>query len=324
MFSGGLKTSPDQLFANWSPHATPEDVIACYRLLLGRTPDEGGLRAFNAFVAAREHSPLELAQLFYNSPEAIALRARLAAESTEIQTIEIDRFKIRVMPNWNGINSEIALTHNYEPHLRSNMEPFFKKGRVFADIGANVGFFSLLAASHGCDVFSFEPHSRNAWLLHQSSLLNKFKIQLFPVALADQSKLIVYNQVDGNGQVSEINENLPAIGQEVLRAQSLDSLLNQKPDVIKIDVEGFEAIVMAGATRALEAKPTVFSEFSPAGLETISRVSGADYLQIFVSRGYQLFHIHQDASREHCSAAELVSRGQESQTGFIDIMATPA
>src|SRR4051812_19879990 len=59
---------------------------------------------------------------------------------------------------------------------------------VLADIGANVGMYSVLAASRGARVFAFEPESQNYALLNRNIMLNGMdaRITAYSVALSDK------------------------------------------------------------------------------------------------------------------------------------------
>lgn len=74
-----------------------------------------------------------------------------------------------------AVGSEIYRTRKYEPHVTSAIITRLKSGTGFLDIGSNIGYFSLLAASLvGLDgkVFSFEPSQYNIKLLYLNKHIN--------------------------------------------------------------------------------------------------------------------------------------------------------
>jgi len=149
----------------------------------------------------------------------------------------------------------------YERDLQRLLAASLKPGDVFFDIGANVGFFSLLGASlvePTGHVYAFEPFPRNVGLLERNLALNEVaNVTIFPAAVADTEGW-------GNlGSASSPSQN--SLGSEGLRVSlvSLDALSSagrlSDPSAMKIDVEGAESRVLAGARRMLErCRPLIF------------------------------------------------------------------
>jgi FkbM family methyltransferase len=118
------------------------------------------------------------------------------------------------------------------------------EGDTVIDIGANIGLFSLLAASRGAKVFSFEPFPGNYQLLLDNLALNGLQHRVFPFNLAvwNQSGLLKL-------YLSETNESshsmLALSGESVtVKATTLTDILNvhhiEKCHFLKIDAEGAE------------------------------------------------------------------------------------
>src|SRR5207248_7439067 len=115
-------------------------------------------------------------------------------------------------------------------------------GVSFVDVGANIGYYSLLAASRVGEaghVHAFEPSNRNCALLQASVDRNGFRcVDLYPFAVADRSTTLVYDAVASNGSVSEPEPGAPALDLDLVRSVRLDDVLAGLPvDVMKIDVE---------------------------------------------------------------------------------------
>jgi FkbM family methyltransferase len=149
---------------------------------------------------------------------------------------------------------------------------FLKPGQVFYDIGANMGFFSLLAArligSSG-SVCSFEPLKENADHIRANAALNNFaQIQVYEVAIGSSTgtaELLVTDWDGGSALAnSPVKPSKPSSTRTV-PVRTLDELIRQahlrSPDFIKIDVEGVELDVLKGMTGTLKsAKPTLLFE----------------------------------------------------------------
>lgn len=131
---------------------------------------------------------------------------------------------------------------------------------VVFDVGANIGLFALLFAQHGARVYAFEPSRRALALLRRNAALYP-KITVVPHAVSAE-----------RGSVSFLEKpmtNLSGFGEggELVEAVTLDDQ-EATPDLIKIDVEGFEHLVLAGAKRHLRAGvPVLFEALDAAALQ---------------------------------------------------------
>jgi FkbM family methyltransferase len=139
-------------------------------------------------------------------------------------------------------------------------------GMSFVDVGANWGFFTMVAArlvgSSG-RVMALEPDPRIFTMLASNVKRNQLEqVQAFPVAAADGDShrvLAGHDQDAGNWAVSRLVKN-PAPAQVTFNVTSrtLDSLLDQAGmetvDLVKIDVEGAEDLVLQGMGRGLRSE----------------------------------------------------------------------
>lgn len=128
-------------------------------------------------------------------------------------------------------------------------------GDLFVDVGANIGIYTLLMASHGADVIAVEPAEEARRLLEVNLSLNGLKADVVTAALGrapgrakltdelGSSNHIVANG-SGNGQADEHASDVTVT--------TLDEELGDRTAAgVKIDVEGFELDVVLGASRAL-------------------------------------------------------------------------
>lgn len=179
------------------------------------------------------------------------MRFRWGSES--IVTLPLG-FKI-VSNRYSYVEQEIQLG-NFENHRAVFVQNVLVDRRVFVDIGANVGFFSLLAAVSGCEVQSLEPDRNNALRLTQNIAVNGFqnRVHVHRIALgATQGRLPIYSPLSDNyGRITLVKDDGNVLS-DTVEVNTIDSVL-AVPDesvVIKIDVEGFEEQVLLGATRWL-------------------------------------------------------------------------
>ncbi|MFZ5496557.1 MAG: FkbM family methyltransferase [Verrucomicrobiota bacterium] len=143
----------------------------------------------------------------------------------------------------------------YEPITSLVLRELIRPGDTFVDVGANVGFFSLLLSAQkpGLRVIAFEPNPKNHDLLVRNSACNGFRnIVCEPVALADAAGTAPLYLTDSDMSASlrsdfAFHERPPI----QVRTLPLDSYLKSRPLsgrlTLKVDVEGAEDAFFRGA-----------------------------------------------------------------------------
>ena len=148
----------------------------------------------------------------------------------------------------------------------------FRAGEVLVDVGANVGMYTVWAAkTRGVRVFAFEPESQNYGLLNRNLMLNGLgeSVKAYCLALSDAAGLSELHlaSTDPGTSCHQLGEKVdhhhrpakPRFSQGCVSAR-LDDLVRDgvvpPPQHIKIDVDGFEPKVIAGAARVLRAPAT--------------------------------------------------------------------
>lgn len=160
----------------------------------------------------------------------------------------------------------------YEIELQEAVRDLVRPGMVAYDLGANIGYVSLmLAKSVGKSgkVFAFEPLPENQERIRQNLALNVLaRIELVPKAVADESgtQQFLVHSSGGMGKVSGANGRNTKY-QESIQVETikLDDFVfkqgNPKPDVIKVDIEGGEGLALKGMPRVLrDEKPLLIIE----------------------------------------------------------------
>ena len=137
-----------------------------------------------------------------------------------------------------------------------------RPGDVVFDIGAHVGFYTLLASllvgSKGV-VIAFEPSPRNVQYLKVHLRMNGIKnVTVIEAAVSNCSGSVSF-EVDPGSTMGHIDPD----GRLMVKAVSLDELYSKGiisiPRCVKIDVEGAEMLVLSGARAILrKAHPTIF------------------------------------------------------------------
>ncbi|MGW5352154.1 FkbM family methyltransferase [Streptomyces sp. NPDC004031] len=166
----------------------------------------------------------------------------------------------------------------YEPQETALLRTLFAPGMRVLDAGANVGYFSLLAARHigpAGVVHAFEPEPVNFRVLRRNVTASGYgNIETWACALSDRSGTqALYLSRSNLGRHSFAFSNVPATGAAVdvptrtLDAFAADLLDDGPPILLKIDVEGAEGRVLDGAADLLARDAvTVWFELWPEGI----------------------------------------------------------
>jgi len=142
-------------------------------------------------------------------------------------------------------------------------------GWLFLDVGAGVGYYTLLAAKLGCQVIAFEP-SRNHAIISHALRHNQLLATVMQAAVGDHNgegslRLNVAN--DGDNRMTAGDAKWPAEPTRVLTIDSL-GLAPTGPSFLKVDVQGSELAVLRGAAKFVARyHPTMLIEDSPAHLQ---------------------------------------------------------
>lgn len=150
----------------------------------------------------------------------------------------------------------------------------FSRGEILLDCGANVGMYTIwAAATRNVSVYAFEPESQNYALLNRNIQLNGLqdRVKAYCLGLSDRAGLFDLHMADMRigGSCHSVGEALDfehkplkALFAQGCVAATIDELVASGaipvPNHIKIDVDGFEPRVTAGARRTL-ANPAVRS-----------------------------------------------------------------
>lgn len=132
-----------------------------------------------------------------------------------------------------------------------------RAGDTFVDVGANIGSYSILAASiAGVTCVAFEPSSQTYPLLRDNVRVNGYESRIDPIWSAVGAEIGEVSLTSELDTVNHITSGADgAAARETVRLTTLDAELDDKaPTVIKIDVEGFELPVLQGATKTVKSR----------------------------------------------------------------------
>lgn len=224
------------------------------------------------------------------------------------------------------------LSGQYESHLSAVFEKYCTPGMTVVDVGANLGYYSLLAAKlvgPTGRVLALEPNSENCRLLLSSLRLHDISnVEVLPVA-ADTARGWAYysTHVGSNGGLIDDGDLLSHPG-TVVPTFPLDDLVAGPVGFLKMDVEGAEGRVVAGAAALIARdRPIVTTELKDEMLRRVSGTSVAEYLGSFEELGYTPSLLEKDTGTEkaYSSVAELLADwGETDELRDVLLLPRPA
>lgn len=187
----------------------------------------------------------------------------------------------------------------YEPDVTDLFKAYIKPGQTVFDIGANIGYYTLLAAKWvgpSGRVVAFEPEPSNFEILRKNVQLNGYShVTLVPHAVskaAGKIRLYLNEQNRGDHRIYDSGETRTSIEIETV---SLDGYCAEHPgrvDFIKMDIQGAEGGALDGMKNVLQQNPSVVavSEFWPEGLRRFGTLPES-YLEQWRGLGFKLYPV---------------------------------
>ncbi len=223
--------------------------------------------------------------------------------SGEIKLIT-DSGALRMRTNQTSYLTQLLFWNGYKDFEYSEIfEKISKRAELFLDIGANIGYYSLLAAKSNPKIkaYAFEPALGPKYFLNENIIINGFKKNITPVdlAISNQTGVIDFYEVanlkyqylkfnlagEGNAGTKKTSRNFV---KNTVKATSLSSFISsknlQKIDLIKIDTEGTEFdILNSGKAEIKTHEPIVICE-------TLFNTIESDLEDFFNSLDYLFFN----------------------------------
>lgn len=205
------------------------------------------------------------------------------------------------------IVSEHILKYNiWEPYETMLVLQHLQPGSVFLDIGANIGYYTVLAgAAVGVRglVIAYEPDGENFRLLERNIALNDLtNVRPFRAALGEhssQGSMYLSHDNRGNHRLFDEGDGRRTTAVEILKGDEHVARITERLDFIKIDTEGYEAHVLAGLRAMILANRAhlgMVIEFWPYGLRQ-AHTSGTQLLEALAEYDLPLYIIDHLALR---------------------------
>jgi len=267
--------------------------------------------------------------LLLGARPAHSISGRLASEIEKKvringATVRLPNGRILRIARDSGINMASHLywhgLEGYEPHTSRTLRFFFERCSTFVDIGANYGYYSLLAAlwNENLKIVSFEPVPRIYEGLGRNLAANALgnAVQTFQIALSDHSGKAVFflpKGVDADTESTgtlvadgwQSRKGAPAMEVETISFDVFEVSHPMKIEIVKIDVEDFEAAVLRGMQNTIRRdRPFVVCEIMPRehkNEETRKLIEDVGYTTYWITSGGSYVRVADfDFPRESC------------------------
>jgi FkbM family methyltransferase len=159
----------------------------------------------------------------------------------------------------NGIDVTIKKSGTYEPHIRNIINKFVNKNSICLDVGANMGVHSVRMGKLGKKVICIEPskiHER----LEENLKINNINYELHVCCVGKEDKKLENVFFENEFKIKPSSDTPKRYD---IHCYKIDTLINEKIDFIKIDVDGMEYEVLLGASDKIKKeKPFIITELT--------------------------------------------------------------
>ena len=215
------------------------------------------------------------------------------------RVVETEHGRFFVDPASN-LGNAIITQPAYEPQMLSVLTSILKEGDLYLDVGANEGYFSIIASKlvgKSGRVLSVEPQGRLQEVIYRNMELNSaFNIHVFQLAISDISgtariSLLPDMNTGGSGLFAATKYKIPTqIVPQVTLSGFIDLLDVTKIKLMKLDIEGFEYEAVLGSrdlfasevieSIALELHPSILAQRGKSGEEIVAFLEDCGYKQV--------------------------------------------
>lgn len=223
----------------------------------------------------------------------------------------------------------LSINGVYEPFETELVKKEIRKGDVVLDIGANIGYYTLIFAklvSEEGKVFAFEPDPTNFALLKKNIEINEYKnVILVQKAVSNKTgKIRLYLSEDNKAdhRIYDSHDGRQSIEIESIRLDDYFKNYDRKIAFIKMDIEGAEGGALQGMTNLLKENKNVkiATEFWPIGVKKFG-MEPEEYLKLLLKHNFKLYHINEQEKKiEPANISELLETYTLEKENFTNLL----
>lgn len=222
------------------------------------------------------HKPVQKPQPLSATVSELGLRPTYLGNHRALARI-LDRFDLVVSTRDNSLGPHMLMEGYFDLPLTEVFLEFVRPGMTVVDVGANIGYFTLLCADlvgPNGRVHSIEADPRNFEMLEQSILINHFsgRVQARNIAALDRRGEVTIHQHPsfyGNSGLYLDEKVYPGVTSVTVPAFPIDDVLQGPVQFMKVDAELSDPLVFEGMVKTLAASPQIkiISEFAAKELQ---------------------------------------------------------
>lgn len=221
--------------------------------------------------------------------------------NTKPTSVIVNGYKLFINPK-DKVLSDVLIRDNIWESMETNyFLSKIKKGNIILDIGANIGYYTLLfsklVGSKG-KVFSFEPDPDNFRILSKNVFFNKLRnVVLVNKAVSDKTgklNLFLDEMNKGDHRSYDSNDGRKSIEINSISLDDYFKAYKGKIDFIKIDTQGAEGMILRGMGKVLKSRKNIqiVCEFWPMGLSK-SKFKPKEFLNLLMNSGFKIFELNE-------------------------------
>ena len=198
------------------------------------------------------------------------------------------RYNVSVIENDEYIGPTISRGYEWDGWMRQVVKKYYKPETDILDIGANIGYNSLMFSDYG-PVHSFEPVFYEIINMNIRANALNHTVSVYPIALSNEdTESVIYIPERGfQSDPNIINYGATSMYKSddiggtpfETTTKKLDDVYEGHPSVIKIDVEGHELQVLQGALETIK-------KYMPMIMVEIIEFEGSPVYDLLISLGY--------------------------------------
>lgn len=240
---------------------------------------------------------------------------------------DVDGHKMILDPKDDSLG--LSINSVYEPFETAYFKKEIKNGDVVFDIGANIGYFTLIFAKlvgENGKVYAFEPSPDVFDILKKNVELNGYKnVVLLKKAVSTKTEKIKLYVCESGASDNHIYNSCDNRQTILIDAIALDDWFKNydgKIDFIKMDVQGAEGKALQGMTNLLKTRKNIkmVSEFWPTGLIK-SGIEPKEYLNLLINCGFKLYEMNEQKKIiEELNISKVLESYAHEKGGFTNIL----
>lgn len=179
----------------------------------------------------------------------------------------------------------------WEEPVAQAIEAWLEPGWTFLDLGAHVGYFSLIAAARGAKVIAVEANLDYADMLFHNLKRHGLEAEIYATAVSDQPgpTFLAQDERFHNHPSARYLHGAEGIPVEAVRL--LDILGERRPEFIKLDIEGLEYGVLRDSPEVLDQAKVIVFEVGRAMCDRYG-VPVADVIELMREHGFEVTYLN--------------------------------